>query len=437
MPPNYESYSSLLDGSFRIQSAKNSAKHGSGGCQIQNSIDLFGSDNQFVKSSNVSADLSVQSAKSLNLSSVATSHLTGQNVNLTSTSDSTLKCTTGAMIVEATAGDCTVKASSASTLYLAGKIKDESFNSTLCKSVADYTIKSSGANATLQADNLEARVFGHSLVHIRGNQATKLESTNGKVDIVGKTDIDIKAVNILNEATTKATVSAPEVDVNASVVAKVEAPLVELGLTSDNVNISALGKQTTVNGNCIIAGNSFVSTEDISLQGSTLIKGIGTAGSSALTIYDNDTTPNKLWDFLDNGKLNASNLPTISTGTVVGDVWSQNGTVKIGNPSANITTVASVGGLTVNADTTEVAKVLALATNITINAPTGTPNDNQSLWFRILDNGTSRTITLNAVFEDYTGNFPTSTTAGKYLIFAGKWNADEGKWNILAWKVQP
>ena len=190
-------------------------------------------------------------------------------------------------------------------------------------------------------------------------------------------------------------------------------------------------------GGFVVGSNAVIGTEDISLQGSTLIKGNGTSTGSALAIYDNDTTPNKLWDFLDNGKLNASNLPTISTGTVVGDVWSQNGTVKIGNPSANITTVASVGGLTVNADTTEVAKVLALATNITINAPTGTPNDNQSLWFRILDNGTSRTITLNAVFEDYTGNFPTSTTAGKYLIFAGKWNADEGKWNILAWKVQP
>jgi len=255
MAPNYESYSSLLDGSFRIVSAKNASKHGSGTAQIQNSIDLFGSDNQFVKSSNVSADLSVQSAKSLNLSSVATSHLTGQNVNLTSTSDSTLKCTTGAMIVEATAGDCTVKASSASTLYLAGKIKDESFTSTLCKSVADYTIKSSGANATLQADNLEARVFGHSLAHIRGNQATKLESTNGKVDIVGKTDIDIKAVNILNEATTKATVSAPEVDINSANIVKVEGPTVQIGLTSDNVNISLLGKQTTINGNCTIAGN--------------------------------------------------------------------------------------------------------------------------------------------------------------------------------------
>jgi hypothetical protein len=98
MPPNYESYSSLLDGSFRIQSAKNASKHGSGTAQIQNSIDLFGSDNQFVKSSNVAADLTVQSAKNLNLTSVGTSLLSGQNVNLTSASDSTLKCATGQSI---------------------------------------------------------------------------------------------------------------------------------------------------------------------------------------------------------------------------------------------------------------------------------------------------------------------------------------------------
>tara|TARA_R110002167_G_scaffold297551_1_gene501884 strand:+ start:350 stop:2707 length:2358 start_codon:yes stop_codon:yes gene_type:complete len=157
-------------------------------------------------------------------------------------------------------------------------------------------------------------------------------------------------------------------------------------------------------------------------------------GSLQISVMDGGSLIKKV--DIKNNSINLS-IATSSTGTVVGDIWSQNGTVKIGNPSANITSIASVGGLTVNADTTEMAKVLALATNITINAPTGTPNDNQSLWFRILDNGTSRTITLNAVFEDYTGNFPTSTTAGKYLIFAGKWNADEGKWNILAWKVQP
>ena len=260
MPPNYESYSSLLDGSFRIVSAKNAAKHGSGTAQIQNSIDLFGSDNQFVKSSNVAADLSVQSAKNLNLTSVATSHLTGQNVNLTSASDSTIKSTAGSMLLEA-GTDCTVKAAAGSTLYLAGKIKQENFTSVNANSVADYTIKSSGANATLQADNLEARVYGGSLAHVRAGSA-KLESTFAKTDIIGKTDVDIKAPLISSVATTKVTVSAPEVDVNASVVAKVEAPTVEVGLTSDNVNISALGKHTNIKGHCVITG-------DLEVKGTT------------------------------------------------------------------------------------------------------------------------------------------------------------------------
>jgi len=49
--------------------------------------------------------------------------------------------------------------------------------------------------------------------------------------------------------------------------------------------------------------SSRVSTEDISLQGSTLIKGNGTSTGSALAIYNNDTTPFKLWDFLDNGRV--------------------------------------------------------------------------------------------------------------------------------------
>jgi len=50
--------------------------------------------------------------------------------------------------------------------------------------------------------------------------------------------------------------------------------------------------------------NNAIGSEDISLQGSTLIKGNGTSTGSALAIYDNDTTPVKLWDFLDNGDIN-------------------------------------------------------------------------------------------------------------------------------------
>ena len=54
----------------------------------------------------------------------------------------------------------------------------------------------------------------------------------------------------------------------------------------------------------LLFGNtSFVGSEDISLQGQTAIKGTGTAGSSALAIYDNDTTPNKVFEVLDDSTI--------------------------------------------------------------------------------------------------------------------------------------
>jgi len=102
-----------------------------------------------------------------------------------------------------------------------------------------------------------------------------LESTSGKTYIIGKTDVDIDAVNVNTSATTKASVSAPDVDVTASVSAKVEAPTVDIGLTSDNVNISAIGKQTTVQGNCTVAG-------DLTVQGTTT-----QVNTEQITVKDN------------------------------------------------------------------------------------------------------------------------------------------------------
>lgn len=101
-------------------------------------------------------------------------------------------------------------------------------------------------------------------------------------------------------------------------------------------------------------------------------------------------------------------------------------------PIVSTTTLSS---LTPLVDDIEAYVLTSLSSNITINSPTGTPYDFQNLWFRITDNGTSRTITKNAIFVDYTGNFPTSTTINKQLIFASQW--DGSNWNILAWKIQP
>ena len=63
----------------------------------------------------------------------------------------------------------------------------------------------------------------------------------------------------------------------------------------------------------IVGASGLVGTEQISFQGSTLIKGNGTSTGSALSIYDNDTTPVKLWDFLDNGNVNLTKETVISS----------------------------------------------------------------------------------------------------------------------------
>ena len=54
----------------------------------------------------------------------------------------------------------------------------------------------------------------------------------------------------------------------------------------------------------IVGNTSAIATEKISLQSSTLIKGEGTGTGITLALYDNDSTPNKKLEVLDNGQVN-------------------------------------------------------------------------------------------------------------------------------------
>ena len=66
MPPN-GFYSSSIDGSLYIASAKNAGKHGNGSCLIENGVSLFGSSDQYFQSTNIASDLIVDSKKVLKL----------------------------------------------------------------------------------------------------------------------------------------------------------------------------------------------------------------------------------------------------------------------------------------------------------------------------------------------------------------------------------
>ena len=58
-------YSSQIDGSLYIASAKNAGKHGNGAALIENGVSLFGSADQYFQSTNVASDLIVDSKKVL------------------------------------------------------------------------------------------------------------------------------------------------------------------------------------------------------------------------------------------------------------------------------------------------------------------------------------------------------------------------------------
>ena len=98
---------------------------------------------------------------------------------------------------------------------------------------------------------------------------------------------------------------------------------------------------------------------------------------------------------------------------------------------------ATATTLTPNIDVSAMEILSSLAAALTIAAPTGTPHEGQELTFRFKDDGTARALTWNAIFEDYTGSLPTTTTAGKTVYIGCKYNLINTKWDVLAVQTQP
>jgi len=104
------------------------------------------------------------------------------------------------------------------------------------------------------------------------------------------------------------------------------------------------------------------------------------------------------------------------------------------NPRA--ISAASASSLTPDVAVADQYAYTALAANLTINAPTGTPVDGQKLLFRILDNGTTRTLTWNATFTVIGAVLPTSTTANKMIYVGCIYNAANTRWDVIAVTTQ-
>lgn len=184
---------------------------------------------------------------------------------------------------------------------------------------------------------------------------------------------------------------------------------------------------------------------------SDLAKPISTATQSALNLKANTGDLN--------AKENAFAKGTIVQGTgmsVTGTltdrlVGAGNVTIAVGSSVAQLTSAQTLTNKRVNPRVSSTASgssltptiasfdqyvYTALADNLTINAPTGTPVVGNKLLFAIKDNGTSRTLTWNAAFAPVGVTLPTATTAGKWTYVGCIYNASATRWDVIAVVVE-
>lgn len=97
-----------------------------------------------------------------------------------------------------------------------------------------------------------------------------------------------------------------------------------------------------------------------------------------------------------------------------------------------VSSAASASSITPDVSLFDMYAFTALAADLSINAPIGTPVNGSKLMFRILDNGTSRVITWNATYASIGVTLPTSTTASKTLYVGCIYNAANTRWDVVA-----
>lgn len=192
--------------------------------------------------------------------------------------------------------------------------------------------------------------------------------------------------------------------------------------TFPTLNQNTTGSAATLTTTRTIWGQNF--------NGSANVTGTLALGSSSLTmtgsIAATGSRVTKGWFT----NIESTNVPTVG-GTALPTASSAT-TLTNKRFQQRISTTTSASSLTPSLSTANEYEYTALAANLTINAPTGTPVDGEKLLFIFKDNGTSRTLTWNATFVAVGVTIPTATTISKVTLVGARYSAARTRWEVFA-----
>lgn len=188
---------------------------------------------------------------------------------------------------------------------------------------------------------------------------------------------------------------------------------------SGNVCIGA----TTTSVNFQVIGTTGIHTRSASTQDGVALVGRA-GGTSSFEVTITPTT------------LSADRTLTLPDATTV--VVGTDATQTLSNKriNARVSSTASASSVTPDVSSFDIYAFTALAADLTINAPTGTPLNGDKLLFRILDNGTSRALNWNGTFTAIGVTIPTTTTINKTTYVGCIYNGAATRWDVVAVTTQ-
>lgn len=169
-----------------------------------------------------------------------------------------------------------------------------------------------------------------------------------------------------------------------------------------------------------------------------VIQNTGTTGG----IYENNTyiktdvgAAGNGFFLVDSSEIDTNITRTLRPNIIRDEITAE--TYYVGNTGANyfptkvnLQIEATNTTISPNNDLYEGYVITALASALTINAPTGTWQNGQKYSFRITDNATPRAITWNSAYRGIGGSLPSTTVTSTPLYLEAEYNLGDTKWDV-------